>query len=724
MTSGFPRNDWGQGNMSDANSRPEGAAGSQDGQPPNPPIPGDNPIRSASQDTLGRDRAARAFARHVLAIDASEGAVVAVLGEWGSGKTSFVNLARTEFANQGVTVLDYNPWMFSGSEQLVETFFIELSAQLKLRPGFSDLGSQIEEYGEVFSGMGWLPVVGPWIERIRGVAKVLSQILKRRKEGVGGRRLKLGTTLRALDKPLVVVLDDIDRLSTAEIRDVFRLVRLTASFPNLIYVVAFDRTRVEHALSEEGVPGRLYLEKIIQVVVDLPSIPDSVLNRQILSAIDAALVGVDNPGPFNDQLWPDVFMEIVRPLLRNMRDARRYAASVFGTSRVMDGQMALVDMLAMEAVRVMLPEVYLRLQGAVDALTSTYTSAYGSDLESARLKGKIDEIIDAAGAKDEIVRAMIKRLFPAAERHLGGSSYMADWKQIWRRERRVAHEDILRLYLEHAAGEGLLAFNDAERAFSLMTDAAAFEEYLRSLDPERVEDVIGALEAFEEKFDCAHVVPGATVLLNMLPDLPSRQRSMFELDSRLTVKRVVYRLVRSCADHDALEAAVGQTLTNVTTLSSKHALITIVGYRESAGHELVSEAVAAKLERDWRAEVRGASADALSKEWDLVRVLYSVTSEAEEAETVMVLPDSPQLTLALLESAYSESMSQSMGSRAIRRKPRLDWDALVQVCGGKEILLSRLAGLKAMAPAGFDELLRLADKYASGWRPNDLDDEE
>ncbi|MDY0341786.1 MAG: P-loop NTPase fold protein [Coriobacteriia bacterium] len=710
--------------MPDVNSRREEASGSDDSRLPNSPIPGDNPIRSSSQDTLGRDGAAHAFARHVLVIDASEGAVVAVLGEWGSGKTSFVNLARTEFVNQGVTVLDYNPWMFSGSEQLVESFFIELSAQVKLRPGFGDLSSQIEEYGEVFSGMGWLPVVGPWIERTRGVAKVLGKVLQRRKEGIGGRRQKLESTLRELDKPLVVVLDDIDRLSTAEIRDVFRLIRLTASFPNLIYVVAFDRARVEQALSEEGVPGRLYLEKIIQVVVDLPAIPDSVLNRQVLSAIDAALVGVDNPGPFDEQLWPDVFMEIVRPLLRNMRDARRYAAAVFGTSRVMDGQMALVDLLAMEAVRVMLPEVYLRLQGAVDALTSTYTPAYGPDLESARLKGKIDEIIAVAGTKDAVARAMIKRLFPAADRHLDGSNYTADWKQTWRRERRVAHEDILRLYLEHTAGEGLQAFNDAERAFALITDAAALEGYLRSLDPERIQDVVGALEAFEEKFGCGHIVPGATALLNVLPDLPSRQRSMLELDTRMTVIRVVYRLVRSCKEPDAREAAVRQTLSNVTTLSSKHALIMLVGYRENAGHKLVTEAVAAELERDWRVEVRGASADTLSKQWDLLRVLYAVANGAEETETVMALPDSSQLTLALLESAYSESMSQQMGSRAITHKPRLAWDVLVQVCGDEETLLSRLAVLKATAPAGFDELLDLADKYANGWRPKDFGDEE
>src|SRR5271156_3062672 len=78
-------------------------------------------------------------------------------------------------------------------------------------------------------------------------------LLQRRKEGISARRAKLQNALAELKKPIVVAVDDIDRLSTSEIRDVFKLVRLTASFPNVIYVVAFDRARVETALSEQGV---------------------------------------------------------------------------------------------------------------------------------------------------------------------------------------------------------------------------------------------------------------------------------------------------------------------------------------------------------------------------------------------------------------------------------------------------------------------------------------
>src|SRR6478672_2434487 len=223
-------------------------------------VPSDNPIKRAEDDAVGRGPAAKAFAQQVLSLDASEGAVVGVLGPWGSGKTSFVNLAQPDFEAANAAVLDFNPWMFSGAEQLVESFFIELSAQLKVKRGMEEIGNDLAEYGEAFAGLGWLPFVGSWIERGRGTAKILGKYLNRRREGTQGRREKLTKALEGLERPIIVLLDDIDRLPTEEIRDVFKLVRLTASFPNIIYVLAFDRVRVEKALGEQGVPGRDYLE--------------------------------------------------------------------------------------------------------------------------------------------------------------------------------------------------------------------------------------------------------------------------------------------------------------------------------------------------------------------------------------------------------------------------------------------------------------------------------
>ena len=374
-------------------------------------IVGDNPIKTPEDDAIGRVSTAQNFVQHVLALDTTEGVVVGVLGPWGSGKTSFINLARNEFEEEEVPILDFNPWMFSGAAQLVESFFIELAAQLKIRRGLAEIGKDFEAYGEIFSGLGWLPVVGTWSERIRGAMKIGGKFLQRRKEGVGGRRRKIEKALSALDKPIVVVLDDIDRLDTSEIRDIFKLVRLTANFPKIIYIVAFDRNRVEKALDEQGVPGRDYLEKILQVAFDLPVVPSHMLHQQIISALNNVLDNIENPGSPDEKVWPDVFMEIIRPLIQNMRDVRRYAATIHGTVISLKGQIALADLLALEAIRMFLPDVFKLLHGAIDGLTTDFNSASATHSDPAHLKTKVNGLIEAAKDKNRVVESMIRLLF-------------------------------------------------------------------------------------------------------------------------------------------------------------------------------------------------------------------------------------------------------------------------------------------------------------------------
>jgi energy-coupling factor transporter ATP-binding protein EcfA2 len=684
-------------------------------------IRADNPITKSEEDALGRVKPASSFARQVLAIDSSEGAVVGVLGPWGSGKTSFVNLSQVFLKESGVTVLEFNPWMFSGADQLVQSFFIELSAQLKLRPDLTEIGELVGDYGETFSGLGWLPLIGPWIERGRVVTDIIAKTLQRKKEGIKASQSKVRDALEKIDKPIIVILDDIDRLSTPEIRDVFKLVRLTANFPNIIYLLAFDRYRVEQALGEQGIPGRDYLEKILQIGIDLPAVPDHVLNFQISKAIDASIENIEKPGHFDSDLWPDVFIEVIQPLIRNMRDVRRYAAAIHGTVRDLDGQVALVDVLALEAVRVFLPDVFHSLHASVDGLTTT--SGYNHHDEPPQLKEKIENLVRTGGEQEEGVRNLIHRLFPGGERHLGGSNYGGDWNNRWLRERRVANKDVLRYYLERVVGEQLQAFSDAENAWAIITDRAECERYLQSLPIERLQDVISSLESYEDEFSAEHAVPATIVLLNLLPLLPDRQQGMFDLDTRMVVGRVVYRLVRALKDPDAVEIAVKEILPQVQSLYSKEKLISIVGYRENAGHKLVSETVAKTFEAEWRAEVRTATPQQLADEAGLLWTFWRVKQEAEFEEPELVVPDAPAVTYALLKSARSETRSQSMGSRAVRLKPYLAWDVVIELYGDENVFRDRIEALKGNPPSEVGDLFDLADKYLSGWRPKDSDDE-
>lgn len=684
-------------------------------------ITGDNPITLPEEDTIGRNNFAQSFAKHILSLDTSKGSVVGVLGAWGSGKTSFINLARNELNLDNITVLDFNPWMFSGTEQLMQSFFSELSAQLRLKPDLNEIGEAIGTYGDLFIGIGWLPIVGPWIKHGRKATEIISKVLRRRKEGIGAHRKKIEDALTKYGKRIIVIIDDIDRLSTAEIRDIFKLVRLTANFPNIIYIVAFDRSPVENALNEESINGRDYLEKILQIAIDIPPIPHQILSTQIQIAINNAIHGLEKVGPFDDQIWPDIFVEIIRPLIRTMRDVRRYAINIHGTITSLDGEVALTDVLALEAIRMFMPDVFKLLHSSIDALTTTDDHILGNNRNTdGPLKAKIEKIIEVSGDNSHIVKDMICRLFPAARQHVENYSFGAKWKENWLRERRVAHKDILQLYLERIMGGHFKAFLHAEKARLLMDNRESFDYYLRSLEASEIIDVITELEAYEDQYKSESVEPASIVLLNLLQTLPDNRVNMFDFNVSTKVRRVVYRLIRSLKEPDSIEIVTKSILPEITTLSAKFELISIVGHIEGLGHKLVSEAAAKQFELEWALEVKAASEDDLLEEPNLLRVLLHTKRYLTESGEQIVVSNTAQLTLAVIKSSQIKTMSQTIDSRAIRKETGLAWDALIELYGDEDTLKNRIEKIKESVFTDDKEIIELANKYKNGWRPEEF----
>ena len=126
----------------------------------------DNPITSVEEDTVGRLSMADSFIDSILNYDASRGLVVGLMGPWGSGKSSFINLSRVCLKERSIDVIDFNPWFFSNTNQLAEYFFKELSSQLRLKgKNFEKIAGVVEKYSGLLSPIAILPGMG-WWERL------------------------------------------------------------------------------------------------------------------------------------------------------------------------------------------------------------------------------------------------------------------------------------------------------------------------------------------------------------------------------------------------------------------------------------------------------------------------------------------------------------------------------------------------------------------------------
>lgn len=687
------------------------------------PPAGDNPIKTWRQDQLERRGTAASLAAEYRTLDASEGYVTALMGPWGAGKTSLVNLVREELAKDPtIPVLDFNPWMFSGADALINSFFREIGAQLRDKDArdYGKLADDLADYGELLGPVTWLPVVGVWAGRLKSLLSAVKAVRERNQISAHEQKAKLAEGLAALERPIVVVIDDIDRLSSGEIQDIFKVVRLTANFPNIIYVLVFDRARVEAALETDGMPGRNYLEKIVQSGYDLPIIPEGTLRRQVGEALQEVVNEVGGDDRFEAERWPDLMSELILPQIRTMRDVRRYAASVRPTVASMQSQMELGDLLVLEAFRVFEPDIFAALAHMISPLTTPATWG-GGRYQDEPHKAEITALLELAGDRQDLVKVMIRRIFPAAIRHFENNSYGSDWQKTWLRKRLAAHPDILKLYMERVVPSGLSAYNDGEKAFTLLSDPDAFGSFLATVEPERLEDVIAALETFEGDYPIDAVPSAVATLLAVKPTIPERPRGFLDLfTADVIVDRVVLRMLRQYQDKSAAESTVLEVWERLG-LSSRLELLRLVSKGKShddAG--LVSQDFDDARRAELVADVNGRDLTELALERRILGLLY-VTGEWGQALRT-VSPDEPPIVhRAVLGAAKGSVRAQAMGNRHVRTTPTLDWKLLAQLYGSEDGIRAANEAIRGEYGDAERDLTDLVDKYLAGYRHEDSD---
>jgi KAP family P-loop domain len=686
---------------------------------------GDNAIKTRDADRLGRSPFADQLAAALLSEAADDGLVAALVGPWGQGKSSVLNMVKEQLeGDHARTVLMFNPWMFAGQSQLISAFFEQVAGQLRLKGKAEQaLADRLIGYGQALSPLVFVPVAGAWLGRAGAVANAIggARSAGKQPDPVEKQRKAIEAALSKLTEPIFVFIDDIDRLTAREIRDMLGLVRLTAHFPKIIYLLAFDRAKVERALDQDGLEGgRNYLDKIVELSFDLPATSPQALGNLLIEGIDQAISGIQT-GPFDPGRWQDVAARVLGPLLTTPRDVNRYLAALPASLRMIGEEVALVDVLALEAIRLRLPDIFAQLGPMSRALTDVgmITS------QTPGWQAEVEAFTQSAGEHAAVVSDLCRLLFPATDRYLGSNTtYPSSWLPIWRKNRQVANPHVLAIYLSRQLAPGTVPTATMEMAVLTMARKDLFQAVVDSLSADDLDDFLARLAGYADDIASAAVLPGCAVLLELYPRLRRQSKGFLDVGPEFAVDRVVLQLLRRVDDEAERTSIVEELCTTVAGFTGRIRLLHLVGRRPNPDMErLIPAAESDRLFRQVCSELRHTSAAQVAGERDPLLLLAAALAEdPADREDVDQLLQDDHAASALLLSAPAQIRAQTAGSVAVQTEQVLRWQSLGTVVGDDKAIaamVDRVAAARADDEAVM-AVVALARKYLAGWRPSEF----
>ncbi len=248
--------------------------------------------------------------------------------------------------------------------------------------------------------------------------------------------------LAALSRPLVVFVDDIDRLEPEQIRLVIRQIKANASLPNINFVLLFQPSIVEEALRPVSAgDGRDYLEKIVRANFDLPPVPADRLLQIFLQQLSAMIDPLATPeNGFEQTRWGNVLRGGIEPMIRNLRDSWRLLTSIAIHIEMHKGEHAhevnIIDFVALEALRVFEPALHRALSTKKTLLTQS--GRFNGDNRQGGDGAEVTALLELVSeARRPACGRMLKELFTPIEWALGGMHYGDDFRPDWLRVKRV-----------------------------------------------------------------------------------------------------------------------------------------------------------------------------------------------------------------------------------------------------------------------------------------------
>lgn len=385
----------------------------------------DDPRKSKSEDELERSILGERVANRIREVHTdSQSVVFGLVGPWGSGKTTLINFAiesleEPEGEDAVWHIARFSPWAAGDEDGVLREFYSALSSAI---PG-SGRGSKKARAAlagliEIAAPLGSaVPFAGAAVEL---GAKELARRMRSRPSWHSAFE-QASRHIRALRSPVLVVVDDVDRLQPDELLVLLKVVRLLGRFPGVDYLIAYDHESVAHVLNGALSDGRAndsefaarFVEKIVQYPFYVPPLSrDQILTRLAQKAKPAS------QGEGSALRGWEWFESVFASALQTPRAIDRYVEQLSNYQRLLpDGEYDAVDLDLLVLLRSCYPSVFAAVPAARDVLIYGRIAPGDKDEPNANLTDTslVSELTAGLSARDSRCASQVLHLlFPKA----------------------------------------------------------------------------------------------------------------------------------------------------------------------------------------------------------------------------------------------------------------------------------------------------------------------
>ncbi len=193
----------------------------------------DKSITKKEKDQLWMTEKAESFAKTVGNNWNNEWFIFWLVAPWWAWKSSFLKLVKNEFEketkyNDKIIVFEFNPWYFESESILLEKFLDEFKVFIKentdkyLPELETELDLLLKILDKKTNDFIWFDL-----------SFFSNKSLEETKENIN-------KSLKKIEKKIVIIIDDLDRISAEKLKTVFKIIDLCKWFYNTNFVLCYD----------------------------------------------------------------------------------------------------------------------------------------------------------------------------------------------------------------------------------------------------------------------------------------------------------------------------------------------------------------------------------------------------------------------------------------------------------------------------------------------------